>query len=103
MGVSARSGRCIRLAIEYNRGYTPDMKTAISVPDELYNAAELAASRLGVSRSMLYQQAMVLFLECHGDSLVTDALDEVYGEQDQSALDPMLDRMQRASLARESW
>ena len=45
----------------------------------------------------------MLFLERHGDSLVTDALDEVYGEQDQSALDPMLDRMQRASLARESW
>ncbi len=87
----------------YDRSYTLCMKTAISVPDDLFDAAEQAAARLGVSRSALYQQALALFLERHGDTLVTDALNQVYGAQGQLPMDPLLDRMQRASLARESW
>ena len=79
------------------------MKTAISLPDDLFDTAEQTASRLGISRSVLYQRALALFLERHGDALVTDSLNEVYSTTTQPPLDPLLDRMQRASLAREHW
>src|SRR5688572_2300207 len=36
----------------------PSMKTAISLPDALFEAAELLAGRLGVSRSRLYANAL---------------------------------------------
>jgi len=79
------------------------MKTAISIPDDLYRAAERAAKRLGLSRSEFYQRAVAQFLERQSDTLVTDALNEIYRSEKASALDPVLDRMQRASLPREDW
>lgn len=82
----------------YNQGYTPVMKTAISIPDDLYRAAERAAKRLGLSRSELYRRALGAFLERHNDKLVTQALDEVYADPSVSSLDPVLNRLQKDSL-----
>lgn len=79
------------------------MKTAISIPDELFRAADAAAQRLGISRSELYQRAVATYLERHGGDLVTEALNEIYGPETREPLDPVLDRMQRSSLPRESW
>jgi metal-responsive CopG/Arc/MetJ family transcriptional regulator len=79
------------------------MKTAISIPDDLFHRAERAAGRLGLSRSQLYQRALVEFLERRCDDAVREALDEVYGTAEPAKLDPVLDRMQRASLPREEW
>jgi predicted transcriptional regulator len=80
------------------------MKTAISLPDDLYQAAERAAKRLGLSRSELYRRALGAFLERHGERLVTEALDEVYGGAGvDSGVDPALRQMQQASLPREDW
>ena len=39
--------------IGYNPGYTVSMKTAVSVPDDLFRLADAAARRLRVSRSQL--------------------------------------------------
>jgi metal-responsive CopG/Arc/MetJ family transcriptional regulator len=77
------------------------MKTAISIPDDLFRAAERAAKRLGLSRSEFYQRAVANFLERQSDTLVTDALNVVHGSG--AGVDPVLDRMQRASLPREDW
>ncbi len=79
------------------------MKTAISIPDNLFQAAERAAKRLGISRSELYQRAVASFLERQSDTLVTDALNQVYRAEQGGELDPLLDRMQCASLPRENW
>lgn len=79
------------------------MKTAISIPDDLFRAAERAAKRLGLSRSELYRRALGAYLERHSDKLVTEALNEVYGENSAETLDPALERMQRASLPDEEW
>ena len=79
------------------------MKTAISIPDDLFRAAERAAKRLGLSRSELYQRAVAAFLERQSDTLVTDALNEIYRSEEPRALDPVLERMQRLSLPREDW
>ncbi len=79
------------------------MKTAISLPDELFEAAERAAKRLGVSRSELYQRALAKFIEGQKNAAITSELNEVYQAEDQGALDPDLDNLQRASLVREDW
>lgn len=87
----------------YNLSYTFFMKTAISLPDELFVAAERVARRLGLSRSELYQRALAKYLESQSGAAITAELNEVYSAQDNSRLDPVLDKLQRASLAREDW
>jgi metal-responsive CopG/Arc/MetJ family transcriptional regulator len=79
------------------------MKIAISIPDDLFRAADRAAKRLGLSRSTFYQHAVAQYLERQSDSLVTEALNEVYRGQDRSTVDRVLDRLQRASLPVEKW
>ncbi len=78
------------------------MKTAISIPDDLFRAADRAAKRLGLSRSELYQRAIVHFLQRPGDRVVTEALNRVH-DTGATGTDPLLDRMQRVSLPKERW
>lgn len=78
------------------------MKTAISIPDQLFEAAEELAKRLGVSRSELYQRAVRRFVEEHSNDEITEALNRVYDGVD-STLDPVLAAMQFASLGDEEW
>jgi hypothetical protein len=80
-----------------------DMKTAISLPDNLFKAAERLAGRLRLSRSELYQRALAEYLARHDEAIVTEQLDRVYGPAPGGGLDPVLDRLQWASLAREEW
>ncbi len=80
------------------------MKTAISIPDDLFRAAEAAAKRLGLARSELYRRALAAYLERHNERLVTDALNEVYtAEPELSDLDPILEQLQNASIMPEDW
>jgi predicted transcriptional regulator len=53
------------------------MKTAISVPDELFVRADGLAERLGMSRSELYSRALAEFLARRSPVQVTAAWDEV--------------------------
>ncbi len=55
------------------------MKTAVSIPDEVFGAADAAAERLGWSRSQLYARALTEFLDAHGDD-VTEAIDALADE-----------------------
>ena len=73
------------------------MKTAISVPDDLFQAADALAKELGVSRSKLYATAVSEYLARRRDEHITALLDEVYREQP-SGLAPELRRMQGRSL-----
>lgn len=80
------------------------MKTAISIPDSLFHAAERFAKQLGISRSELFQRAVKAFLQDHRQDGVTDALNEIYGSDGVKAgLDPFLEHLQGASIAREEW
>ena len=79
------------------------MKTAISMPDDVFAAVEAAARRTGMSRSQLFVEAVKLFLRKHGDRGVTERLDEVYGKIESKA-DPVLSAMQLATMrARDRW
>ena len=80
------------------------MKTAISIPDEIFDAAERAAKRLGMSRSELYVNAVREYVERYGRANIVEKLDEVYSNSQASpGVDPVLDRLQYSSLPRENW
>ena len=78
------------------------MKTAVSVPDDLFQEGERAAHRLGLSRSGLYSKALKEFLVRHDDEEITRRLNEVY-EHESSAIDPAVSRIAARSLPKESW
>lgn len=78
------------------------MKTAVSIPDPVFDAAEELAAHLGMSRSELYSRALSDYLEDRLERAVTRRLDQVYSNED-STLDPELARLQSASLPREEW
>jgi len=78
------------------------VKTAISVPDDLFRTAEAAARRLRVSRSKLYATALAQFLERQQANAVTERLNEVYSRRP-AKLDPALQRAQLRSIPKESW
>ena len=78
------------------------MKTAISIRDEVFAAGELAAKKLGISRSELYTKAVGEFVARHADDRVTEQLNAVYGEDPSvSALDKRLEALQFLSLSAE--
>ena len=78
------------------------MKTAISLPDELFRSADTLAGRLGVSRSQLFATALAEYLAKHQAKKITDQLNAVYGEQ-LSRLDPAPGALQARSLTRDAW
>jgi len=78
------------------------MKTAISVPDQLFRAAEAAARRLRVSRSKLYATAIAEFLDRRKTDAVTEGLNQVYSRRP-AKVDPALHRAQVRSLEKDSW
>ena len=78
------------------------MKVALSIPDDLFATAELVCKRLRISRSRLYATALAEVLAKHRGRKITERLDAVYGSEN-SRLDPATRRMQKRSLATESW
>ena len=55
------------------------MKTAISLPDALFENAEETAKAMGIPRSQLFAKALEEFIDHHKKELITDQLDIVYG------------------------
>jgi len=78
------------------------MKTAVSIPDNVYTSAEKLASRLGKSRSQLYAQALSNYLSTHQNEGVTTKLNEVYLNND-TRVDPLLISLQTQSISKENW
>ncbi len=78
------------------------MKTAISLPDNIFDAAERHAKRVGISRSRLYSIALEEYLNTQQRNSVKEVLNRIYGSQP-SSIDPVLKAMHLASLIREDW
>ena len=83
-------------------GYTPGMKTAISLPDDLFAEAEALAQQLDTSRSSLYAAALREYLARHQPDRVTAALDALYSS-DPSKLDPALAAAAARILEHAEW
>ena len=62
-------------------GYTPGMKVAVSIPDEVFQAAEELAARERCSRSSLYARALQRLLAEAERSEITARLDALYSEE----------------------
>lgn len=78
------------------------MKTAISIPDPVFEAAEKLAQQLGVSRSQLYTTAVIRYLDAFDHDAIIRALNEVYAEPSEG-IDPLLWQMQVNSLPADEW
>ena len=78
------------------------MKTAVSIPDPVFKAADKLAHRLGMSRSSLYAEALLRYLQLHDEHAITSKLNEVLAH-DPSELHPRLQSIQARSIPRESW
>jgi len=78
------------------------MKTAISVPDELFERGEELARRSGKSRSQVYREALAEYLFRRERRSVTDALDAVVAEVG-SDDDAWLAEASRQRLEHSEW
>ncbi|BAY17886.1 antitoxin ChpI homolog [Anabaenopsis circularis NIES-21] len=78
------------------------MKTAISLPDSVFEEAEALAKQLGISRSELYTKALQAYLQKHNRNQIVSKLNQVYA-QESAELDPLLAKMQFMSLPQEDW
>ena len=78
------------------------MKTAVSVPDDLFRQAEVAARRLRVSRSELYAKAIAEFLSRQRGNAITERLNDVYSRHP-AKVDSGLHRAQLRSLEQDAW
>lgn len=83
-------------------GYTAGMKTAVSIPDDLFARADRLAHRAGRSRSHLYSAALREYLARHGPDEVTEALDDLLGEMG-GGTDPFVGEAARHSLETTEW
>jgi predicted transcriptional regulator len=83
-------------------GYTLGMKTAVSIPDELFRRADELARRVGKSRSQVYQEALAEYLLRRDPAAVTQAMDEVL-EDIHRAPDEWLSEAGRHTLERSEW
>lgn len=87
----------------YTAGYTQSMKTAISIPDSLFKAADKVARRMGISRSELYQRAIERYLQQQSGDVIREALDVVYGKASNRDLDPLIKAAGEHVLKDENW
>jgi metal-responsive CopG/Arc/MetJ family transcriptional regulator len=87
----------------YTPGYTLSMKTAISIPDNLFKAADRVARRMGISRSELYQRAIERYLQQQSGDVIREALDVVYAKASNRDLDPLIKAAGEHVLKDENW
>jgi predicted transcriptional regulator len=78
------------------------MKTAVSIPDELFRRADALARRLRKSRSQVYREALAEYVVRRDAASITSALDEVADAVGQDR-DPWLDEAGRVALERNEW
>jgi metal-responsive CopG/Arc/MetJ family transcriptional regulator len=78
------------------------MKTAVSLPDDLFRMAEATARRLRVSRSELYAKAIAEFLKSQRADSITERLNKLYSQRT-AKVDSGLQRAQLKSLDKDAW
>jgi len=78
------------------------MKTAISIPDPIFEKAERLAARMQRSRSDLYSQAIAEYVARHSFDELTEAMNEALADMD-SNLDPFAQGVSRRTLERSEW
>lgn len=83
-------------------GYTPGMKTAVSIPDDVFEGAERLARRLKKPRSRVFAEAVREYVARHDPEAVTEAMNLVCGEVGEET-DPFVTEAARRTLRRMKW
>jgi metal-responsive CopG/Arc/MetJ family transcriptional regulator len=78
------------------------MKTAISIPDDIFADAERLAKRLKQSRSQVYSRALAEYLARHAPDQVTEAMDRALEELAEPR-DEFVATAARRALKRNEW
>ena len=78
------------------------MKTAISIPDDIFISADHLAKRLNMSRSELYRRAIQQYIAEHRHTDVKEKLDQVYASENAS-VEPAVLNAQAISIPMEEW
>jgi metal-responsive CopG/Arc/MetJ family transcriptional regulator len=79
------------------------MKTAVSLPDDLYRGAERYARRTRKSRSQLYAEALSEYLARHAPEEVTADMNAVVAQLGDSAVDSFVNAAGRRILQNAEW
>jgi hypothetical protein len=85
-----------------HQGYTTGMKTAISLPKDVFERAERLAKKARKSRSQLYCEALREYVARHSPEDVTEALDRVIEKNGQPE-DRFVTLASTRTLARVEW
>jgi Arc/MetJ-type ribon-helix-helix transcriptional regulator len=78
------------------------MKTAVSIPDQVFEQAERLAKRTRKSRSHVFSSALREYVARHSPDEVTEAMDRVC-EQLGERVDPFVAAAGRRMLERSEW
>ena len=78
------------------------MKTAISLPDDLFSLAEKLAAARGMSRSELYATALRAYIETHAREDLLDRIDAACERLDTSLPEDMA-AVNRRALRKNEW
>jgi len=78
------------------------MKTAISIPDEVFSEVERLSRRLKKSRSQIYTEAVTEYIARHDPEAVTEAMNFVC-EMVDTRPDPALEAVARRILEAVEW
>ena len=78
------------------------MKTAVSVPDSIFERAEKLARRMRKSRSQLYSDALREYTARHDPAAIATALDALYEGED-SGPEAFVRESARRTLRSTDW
>jgi metal-responsive CopG/Arc/MetJ family transcriptional regulator len=78
------------------------MKTAVSIPDDVFKEAERLVAELRISRSQVYSRALREFVARHAPDRVTDAMNRVVDAVGPE-IDPFSQSASRRALEGVEW
>ncbi len=80
------------------------MKTAVSIPDDVFDRVERLARGAGRSRSEVYSAALIEYIARHAPDEITDAMDRVCEQVGaEAAGDAFVTEAGRRVLERTEW
>jgi metal-responsive CopG/Arc/MetJ family transcriptional regulator len=84
-------------------GYTRDVKTAISLPDDTYEQASRRAAELGISRSEFFARAARRYLDELASQSLTQQIDEALQAADDDSNAAAAATGRRYLAAQDDW
>lgn len=78
------------------------MKTAISLPNDVFQMSERLAKKLRISRSAVFAMGVKKLGEEYDDENITENLNRVYSKE-KAEIDPVIMQMAALSLPKEEW